>query len=471
MVGIATERLTVTSSAGGLARITIASPTRRIDVALPEYVPAAELLPGLLRHAGDGLADAGQEHGGWVLRRGDGSVVDPGQTLAAQALRDGEVLHLTRRYDDWPELDYDDVVDLIATEARRQVRTWGGAATRRTAIVVAFVAGALALLLALSVGPPWTKPASVLLVVAGLCFVAATVLARALGDSGTGAAVGCIAMAYGFAGGLTVLNGNRTLLGLGAHQFLAGSAVLVAVAALCYVAVADRTQYFVAGVYAGIFGIIAALVGLSNLGTAEIAGILVAATVIVAPALPLLSIRLGKLPVPALPATTDDLLAEQPRISRPRVYASVRRSDELLTGLLLGNAVVATIGEIVLALDGRATALVLVGLVAAAMLLQARLFPTVRHRVSLLSAGVVGAAALCARALTASDNIRLAVMVPALIIVGGLVLAAGRRFQHRQPGPYLGRIADILDVVLVIAVVPTACVFVGLVGYMRNLYG
>ncbi len=461
----------MTSSAGGLARVTIASPTRRVDVALPEYVPAAELLPGLLRHAGDDLADTGQEHGGWVLRRGDGSVIDPGQTLAAQALRDGEILHLTRRYEDWPELDYDDVVDLIATEARSQVRTWGGAATRRAAVVVAIVAGALALALTLSVGPPWTKPASVLLVVAGLGVIAATALSRALGDSGTGAAVGCVAMAYGFAGGLAVLNGHRTLLDLGAHQFLAGSAVLVAVAALCYVAVADRTQFFVAGVYAGIFGIIGALVGLSALGTAEIAGILVATTVIVAPALPLLSIRLGKLPVPALPATTDDLLAERPRVPRPRVYASVRRSDELLTGLLLGNAVVATLSQVVLALDGRGTALVLVGLVSAAMLLQARLFPTVRHRTSLLTAGVIGAAAACARALTAPDTFRLAVMVPALIVVAGVVLAAGRRFQHHQPGPYLGRIADILDVIVVIAVVPTTCVFIGLVGYMRNLYG
>jgi ESX secretion system protein EccD len=94
----------VTSSTGtgtGLARVTIASATRRLDIALPEYVPAAELLPGLLRHAGDDLADVGQQHGGWVLRRGDGSAIDPGRTLAAQALRDGEVLHLTPQYEEW----------------------------------------------------------------------------------------------------------------------------------------------------------------------------------------------------------------------------------------------------------------------------------------------------------------------------------------------------------------------------------
>ena len=41
----------------GLARVTISAPQRRVDVALPEQVPLAELLPEVLRHAGEGLAD------------------------------------------------------------------------------------------------------------------------------------------------------------------------------------------------------------------------------------------------------------------------------------------------------------------------------------------------------------------------------------------------------------------------------
>ena len=57
----------------GLARVTISAPQRRVDVALPEQVPLAELLPEVLRHAGDGLADDGERHGGWVLRRTDGA--------------------------------------------------------------------------------------------------------------------------------------------------------------------------------------------------------------------------------------------------------------------------------------------------------------------------------------------------------------------------------------------------------------
>ncbi|MFD0787013.1 EsaB/YukD family protein, partial [Micromonospora azadirachtae] len=56
----------------GLARVTISAPRRRLDVALPEQVPLAELLPEMLRHAGVGLADDGERHEGWVLRRTDG---------------------------------------------------------------------------------------------------------------------------------------------------------------------------------------------------------------------------------------------------------------------------------------------------------------------------------------------------------------------------------------------------------------
>jgi hypothetical protein len=81
----------------GLARVTINAPQRRVDVALPEHVPLAELLPEVLRHAGEGLADDGEKHGGWVLRRTDGVALATGQGLFPQGVRDGEVLLLIRR--------------------------------------------------------------------------------------------------------------------------------------------------------------------------------------------------------------------------------------------------------------------------------------------------------------------------------------------------------------------------------------
>src|SRR5437763_17203211 len=108
----------VTSEAGW-GRVPVHAPERRLDVALPEHTPLAELLPELLRHAGEGLPDAGQAHGGWVLRRADGVALSVGTTLVQQGVRDGEVLYLAPARTGWPELEYDDVADAIATGARR----------------------------------------------------------------------------------------------------------------------------------------------------------------------------------------------------------------------------------------------------------------------------------------------------------------------------------------------------------------
>src|SRR5215470_19780985 len=81
----------VTAPVGvGLARVTVATPQRRLDVALPENALVAELLPHLLRHAGDELPDDGERHGGWTLRRATGAELDAARSLAVQGVRDGE---------------------------------------------------------------------------------------------------------------------------------------------------------------------------------------------------------------------------------------------------------------------------------------------------------------------------------------------------------------------------------------------
>src|SRR5436309_2908128 len=75
----------------GLARVTIAGPKRRIDVALPDNALVGELLPHLLRHAGEELANDGEAHGGWRLRRSTGAPLEANRSLAVQGVRDGEV--------------------------------------------------------------------------------------------------------------------------------------------------------------------------------------------------------------------------------------------------------------------------------------------------------------------------------------------------------------------------------------------
>src|SRR3954467_15261666 len=108
----------------GLARVTSSAPQRPVDVALPEHVPLAELLPEVLRHAGEGLADDGERHGGGGGRGNHRGPPGAAQGLFPQGVRDGEVLHLVPAHEQWPELEYDDVVGAIAEGARRRGSAW-----------------------------------------------------------------------------------------------------------------------------------------------------------------------------------------------------------------------------------------------------------------------------------------------------------------------------------------------------------
>jgi len=99
----------VTAPGGlGLARVTVVAPKRRIDVALPDSALVGELLPHLLRHAGEDLPSAEDEQADWTLRRTTGAELEVTRNLAAQGVRDGELLQLVPRQMDWPELAYDD---------------------------------------------------------------------------------------------------------------------------------------------------------------------------------------------------------------------------------------------------------------------------------------------------------------------------------------------------------------------------
>lgn len=104
------EVLTLSAPVVSLTKITVKTPKRWIDVALPADVPVAELLPYILRHAGEDAADAGERHAGWLLRRPTGESLDQQRTLAAQRILDGELLHLVPGEVEWPELEYEDLV-------------------------------------------------------------------------------------------------------------------------------------------------------------------------------------------------------------------------------------------------------------------------------------------------------------------------------------------------------------------------
>ncbi|MFB9450301.1 type VII secretion integral membrane protein EccD [Dactylosporangium vinaceum] len=454
----------------GLARVVLAAPKRRLDLALPEQIPLAMLLPGVLPRAGESLADDGLDHGGWVLRRTDGSTLDMSRTLAAQNVHDGDILHLAPRYEEWPELEYDDVVDAIAAGARRHGAAWTPAATRITGLATGLLLlfGVLALLFV--AGPAWTVPGAVALVVAAGLLTAGFVMSRAMSDASAGSTLGAAGLVYAFAGGLLVLGGSEPLARLGAPHLLTGAGALLVAALAGYLAVAAGLRLFVAGIVIGAVGVPAGLLGLTSLGGPECAACVVGLLILLAPALPLASVRMGKVPVPQLPRTTDDLLQQDPIPPAATTYATVARADEIFTGLLFAFAVLNVASFWLISREPGVAAGILIAVVAAANLLRARLFSTVRHRLPLLLTGLAGLLLLTARLAGAGLPVQVGVGA-GLLLTAGLAVAAGMRYAARPPSVQLGRLADILDVLLVLATIPIVCQVLGLYAWVRGLAG
>lgn len=451
----------------GLVRITVAAPRRRIDLALPENVSVAEMLPMLLEHGGEELADDGVEHGGWLLRRADGVALTTSKTLGSHRIRDGEVLHLVPGRQDWPELDYDDLVDAIATGSRRRNRTWTDRHTRRAGLAVGAVAMSLAMVAVFRSGPDWAVASRWALGQAAILTLAAVVLARSLGDSAAGTMVGLLALPYAVVGGGLLMADPRSIPALAAPQVEVACAALLLFGLLNYLGVGDDGAPFVAAMVAGLLGVIGAwLTSSEGMRPDRSAAILLAAALLLSPLFSGFAVWVGRLPMPTLPRTPADLLRDDPQPSRPAVYSAVARADGLFTGLLTGSSLVAGVCSIVLVHNEGSYARWLVIITTIVFLLRGRLYPIVRQRLPLLMAGLVSAAALLLGPAMRDPHLRLAATGPALLALGALaVLAHGRL----GPGPYLRRYVEVVETLAVLAVLPVACAVLGLYGRLRGM--
>ncbi|WP_432050738.1 type VII secretion integral membrane protein EccD [Verrucosispora sp. NA02020] len=461
----------VTQAGTGLARIAVVAPHRRLDLALPEHLPLVGLMPAVLRQADEEPSD-GTGHGGWMLRRSDGSAVDLTRTLAAQSIRDGETLHLVPRRTEWPELAYDDLMEAVADGARRRGVAWTPFATRLTGLIVAGVLLLLGLVVIVTSTQPGWLGGAVALGTAAVLLAGGIVLSRAMADSLAGAVVAAAGLPYAFVGGVLVIGSGESVWALGAPHVLLGSAVLLLSGLLGLLGVGDATRVFVAAVFVGFWGMVGGLLAFGTMDAAQGTAVVVSAVALLLPAMPLLSVRLGKMPMPALPRTAEDLLRDEPQPKREIVYQATARADEVLTGMIFGAFVVTVSCLVVLTATGTVSALLLAGVISLGYLLRARLVATVRHRVPMLAAGLVGLGLLpLVGAADASTAARVLAVLPVALVAAGLAAAAGLAYSRRPPSPRLARLGDVCDILLQLAIVPVACSVLGLYAFMRAING
>jgi type VII secretion integral membrane protein EccD len=440
-------------------RITVVTPRARVDVALPVQSTLAELVPQLVRLSG-AEGQTSPDNPGWVLSRLGDSPFPPGLTVAAIGLRDGEVLHLSPRERQVVPLLFDDVVDAIASVAGTKTGAWAGNIARRSAQLAAVVAllGA-AVLLAAGLTGTWFAPAacggfSLVLLLSG------GALARAYGDSGSGVACAAAGIGPALLAGLTAVPPFQASLEVA--SIAAGLAALTGYGVLAAVLLPDRLPWFGGLAVATGFGTIAtAFVLLSGVPIAGPAAVLAATVTALAALAPMLALRLGKLPLPRVPADIDSFRAEEEPTLGPDVLDQTANAERILTGLLAALALAAVGGVFALLTNDSLWSAALSGVLGLVWLLRSRSYAGTAQRLVLLLAGLVMLGRLGAWLVTWQHGVLVAVAV--LIVAAILCLAHAARVRRGHRSPYWSRMMDIAEFLGLIAIVP-------LVGAVLDVY-
>ncbi|GIE04182.1 type VII secretion integral membrane protein EccD [Paractinoplanes durhamensis] len=453
------------ASTAEMCRLVVCGPDRQIEVAVPASVLVADLLPALLHHLGEGLADNGLPHGGWVLQRIGTAPLDEEVTVAAAGLHDGEVVHLRPRAEQLPEVDFDDLVDGVATGVGNRPGKWRPEMMRWAA------QGAAAVLLAVGVaglampGPALPR-AAVALFAALVSLAAGAVLARRLDEPGLGVVLAAAAVGFAGVAGLILTGGDS------APQLLAASATAAATAVLAAVLLGPAGLPFVAAATAASLGVAAGasrvLAGLTGGQAAAVVAVLATALV---PAVPMLAFRLSGLRLSPLPTKPEHLQEELDPVPAAPLMERSRVVDAQMTALYAGLGAAVTLGVAPIGRTGGWAGLLLPVLLALVWLLSARPMTSGRHR---LAQGIPALAALAGSMLgllsAAGPLVRLGLL--AVVPLGVWIIAGfARTMRERRLMPYWGRIGDVLLTVAAVALLPVLLAVLGAYGWFRAIGG
>lgn len=455
----------------GVSRVTIVAPNTRVDLALPTDVALADLLPTVLRYAGEDLADDPSARHGWMLSRMSGAPLPVDQSPAQLDVRDGEVLYLRPRGSEFAEPIFDDVVDAVATSTHERAGRWRAATTRRFGLTVGVIILAVGVVMVLFSGPPQLPAALVGLAVGPALLVVAAVLSRLSGDSIAGVVFAVVALAYLGTGGLLLFLGDRPLTDLSASDALvAGGAVLLGSAVGTYT-VAGGVGVFMTSTLAAVGLCVGALIGLIFGATPAAAAAVVATLALAAlPGVPLASYRLAGLPVPSVPTDPAELKTDTDLVDGRRVLALSERADQLLGGMLGAVAVIGAVATVPLTATGGTAGAALSAALGLFLLLRARSFISRRQRLPLLIAGVFALGVDVTGAfLAANQLLRLTVGVGGTLALSAIVIAYAVAGAGRKRSPMWGRTLDIVETVVILAIVPLAVWSSGLYDWIRTI--
>jgi len=460
---VSEEARSSAQAADDLCRLTICGPAASVELAVPVHVPLIDLLPALVGHLGDNLADVGLEHGGWVLQRLGEQPLREELSVNALGLHDGDMVHLRPRSDQLPPLDFDDLIDGIAVGISGRSDRWRPETSRR--LLVGMLAAPLGAGLGLLVGhrgPAADAIAAVLCVVL-LALVAGA--SRAFADSRAAVVLGGAAIGYA-----AVAGGELPMLHSGAGTAAAaGLSVVMRPALLAGGVAAAGASMAVAMLTGGrdpattgtttaalLLAGGGALATFGGLGPTAVAAMLLCLIVPLGAAVPVLAFRLAGLRLDPLPTTPDELQADLDPVPGQHLLERTRFADRYMSALYCGLGVVA--GGCLLVLSfatgwaGRlvgADAIVL-------LLLHARAMKGTRHRLAAIIPAACGATGMILAAGLRAEGRSWLILLVGLLACFGLLFTGERTLPGHKLLPHWGRAGDLLQSVAALVLIPLA---------------
>lgn len=474
----------------GFCRITVVAPDGRVDVALPEDVPLADLHPEILRLSGQSPAEGAPV--GYHLVRRDGTVLDGARSLLSQRILDGELLSLRPFAESLPPAVFDDVSDAVASAVARDRTLWTDGLMR-----AAGLAGGAVLLVLLAFvlwsadpGRDTHGVPGVLAGVAGVLLLAlACVRARVYTDRGAAVALGVGAMANAAVAGAGLLPAAPGQ-GVGRLQFLLACAAVLVVSVILMMVAPGGDGPFVAFAFAAAVGMAVTFVAImTGMEPSETAAVCSPLAVGALAFLPGLSTRFARLPVGFEPPRTavGGYGADQPPagpIDAERIAAQARRGHELLVGLVGGCALLAAGSAAVLGFSDDVWGRLLALATGVAMLMRAHLFRYTAQVGCALAAGlgslvllVLGLslnppAGLVAAALKGDGtglDIRTVWLSAAVAAGGAVVFAIGLIVPRKGVTPFWGRFLEVAETFVLLTLVPLCLAVFGVYHSVRAL--
>jgi type VII secretion integral membrane protein EccD len=436
-------------------RITVLAPHRRVDLAVPADLACAEVLPQVVRLAGE--ADGRPPPVGWALGRLGEPPLRPERSLAQAGVLDGDTLYLVaadRRPD---PVAVDDLVETIADTVDARPGQWTGPAWHR------FLVAAGAAVLAVAAGPvaaaggsPAAAPVALVL------WAGALVGWRARREGFAAAALALAALPWwALAGAAVADRAAGPGPGPGAALGVAAAAAGLLVGAVAAAAVPAAAAPGLAVALPA--GALAAGAGAVALGAApaQAAAVLAVALLPLASALPAVAIRLAGI-------RGGD---EDAEVAVDAERAKVAVGHRLLTWLLGGTGVALAGALVVLAAAGSSPARWLAAATAAAVTLRARAFRFVGQVLPLGLAALAGVVALevvlAGRA--PAGPARQAVGAGLLAVTAAGLLAAGFVARGRAASPALRQRLDRVEVAVNLVLLPLALAVLGLYAAVERL--